>query len=146
MSRMIAGVDCGQGPYSGIHVASRDRFVSDAEHRHALAQIDSYGFVGLTEEFSLSVCLWHVRFGGPCVAVEFLNQRKGRHNVNGTRGYDASVISVEAKSHLKRDREVYAKAKTRFWQDVQLYGISPEKCAKVCPDGFKLEETTKSLF
>jgi len=39
---------------------------SAAEAALALEYIDGFQFVGLREEWELSVCLWHVKFGGKC--------------------------------------------------------------------------------
>ena len=38
-----------------------------------------FAFVGLTEHFDLSVCLFHAMFGGDCRSVELANMRKGKY-------------------------------------------------------------------
>jgi len=46
---------------------------------HALHRLRKFAFVGITEHFDLSVCLFHAMFGGNCRKVEFLNMRPGIH-------------------------------------------------------------------
>ena len=38
-----------------------------------------FSFVGLTEAWALSICLFHAVFGGPCMPVEFSNSRPGHY-------------------------------------------------------------------
>jgi len=55
--------------------------LSSEDVARAVARLQSFAFVGITEQWPLSVCLLHAMFGGECVAVEFGNTRIG----HGTR-------------------------------------------------------------
>merc|ERR1719293_85471 len=65
-----------------------------------------YAFVGLTDHYELSVCLWHLRFGKPCLSVEFKNLRPGVRREDGL--YDESAITDEADHALKQEKKAYA--------------------------------------
>jgi hypothetical protein len=96
----------------------------------AIERLDGFAFVGILEEFDLSVCLFHKMMGSPCLAVEFMNTRK-------------ATYSSEKQEQLKQlrawgdpyDEPVYEAAKQRFWGDVRKYGLKPSECNQLCPDG-----------
>merc|ERR1712056_70572 len=81
---------------------------------HRVDKIDEMGFVGLTEEYSLSVCLWHTRFGGDCSNIEFDNFRPGTNHTKG--GYNTSNFTAASIAILLDEETVYEKAKARFWR------------------------------
>mmetsp|Transcript_1631 Transcript_1631/g.4232 ORF Transcript_1631/g.4232 Transcript_1631/m.4232 type:complete len:383 (+) Transcript_1631:85-1233(+) len=99
----------------------------------ALDRIDRFAFVGLTEEFSRSVCLFHLRFGGRCLDVEFVNSRQGGHSSNVSTGYSTTAVSDYVNITLAADVSVYNRAKARFWREVLEYGATDEACSRVCP-------------
>lgn len=102
----------------------------------AIRRLDGFAFVGILEEFDLSVCLFHKMNGSPCLAVEFLNTREG--------DYDA-----RKQRELKQlrdwgdpmDEAVYDAAKRRFWGDVRKYDLKPSDCHTLCPDASKFKYT-----
>ena len=56
---------------------------------------DGFKFVGLTEYWEASVCLFHAMFGGECDAMEFENTRPGpttQQNRGKLAEYDVSVL------------------------------------------------------
>ena len=55
--------------------------------------VRSFQFVGLTEEWNRSVCLWHATFGGAEHPSELLNVRPG--NRNGRDGTSGRLPSTE---------------------------------------------------
>lgn len=72
---------------------------------------EGFKFVGLTEEFDLSVCLFHAIFGGECLEAEFDNMRpSGRPPASTFKELD----------HLQHiDQVLYDIAVERFWADVK---------------------------
>merc|ERR1712232_914309 len=90
----------------------------------AITLLDSqFIFVGLTEHWSLSVCLFHAMFGGPCRRWEFAPGRcatckrgktlKLTHNTSSLMGWRDEI-----------DAHVYTHASEIFWRNVAKYKIS----------------------
>merc|ERR1719346_762493 len=69
--------------------------------RTALDRLDGFKFVGLTEQWDLSICLFHAMFGGECLQNEFRNMRPSDNRTreaatpfeNFTDPYDGLVYS-----------------------------------------------------
>lgn len=97
------------------------------------SRINQLGFVGITDQYAWSVCLWHTRFGGPCHASEFGNYRKGPHH-DATGYREVSLLSLAARGMLAQDRIVYKWALRRFHAEVLKYGVTPAHCRRICPD------------
>lgn len=114
-----------------------------------LQRIEQMGFVGLTEEYDFSVCMFHARFGGECVAAEFQNRREGIHKLpswlpfSTHRGYEVPS-SEKIEEALDMDRQVYQAARNRFWADMRRYGIDREFCARLCPEHRSVFASSKS--
>ena len=121
-AKMVIGIPCAAPfPLNASHMA---------EVRRRLAH--DFLFVGLTERFEASVCLFHARLGGMPVAAQFLNSRPGGRAVSQlarlVRGSNASTTTMageHADASLvhellvdKWDEEVYAAATTRFVEDL----------------------------
>merc|ERR1712151_684040 len=54
--------------------------VQPSRVKEAIRNLDKgFAFVGITEEWELSVCLFHAMFGGQCRDREFTNTRPSRH-------------------------------------------------------------------
>eukprot|EP00438_Fugacium_kawagutii_P032691 Skav221352 [mRNA] locus=scaffold1845:222188:222670:+ [translate_table: standard] len=85
---------------------------------------EGFAFVGLTEEWELSVCLFHAKFGGPCQAIEFVNTRPTQRP-NNSKSYDTSILNGWVD---EIDAPVYAEAKRLFHDDLARYGVSHETC------------------
>ena len=51
------------------------RMPSDAEVELAIRRLRAFAFVGLTDEWNDSICLFHAQFGGTCHASEAVNTR-----------------------------------------------------------------------
>merc|ERR550514_2499518 len=66
--KMMNGRDCGAAVPVTVDMMSS-----------AIDRLDTgFAFVGLTEEWALSVCLFRAMFGGKCHRREFLNVRPGK--------------------------------------------------------------------
>jgi len=120
---MLTGRPC------GVHGMRRPGPVNDsAAESEALAALERLGFVGLTEEWPTSVCLFHARFGGDCFKASFKNVRPGKANHR----YDTFVGYI--KWSMGIDDALYSAARERFWKDVAAYGVTPERCrTEICP-------------
>lgn len=107
----------------------------DANVTLALRRLDGFKFIGLTEEWELSICLFHKMFGGDCLDVEFQNSRPTESITNAT----VDDVQEDASSAFLRriddaaDNAVYEKASSIFWANVKAFDATPESCASICP-------------
>ena len=62
------------GQAAGNAAATPD-IIPDIEK--ALARVQGFQLVGLTDEYDLTVCLFHAMLGGECLPAEFINMRPG---------------------------------------------------------------------
>jgi len=86
---------------------------------------EGFAFVGLQEEWSLSICLFHAKFGGPCRSLEFLDTRPDNRRTNATSTYDTAILNGWVD---ESDRPVYAEAVKIFNADLEKFGVSHESC------------------
>eukprot|EP00435_Cladocopium_sp_Y103_P070600 s76_g35.t1 len=86
---------------------------------------EGFAFVGLQEEWSLSICLLHAKFGGPCRKIEFLDTRPDNRITNVTSTYDTAILNGWVD---ETDRPVYAEAVKMFKADLKKFGVSHETC------------------
>ncbi|CAE7501443.1 unnamed protein product [Symbiodinium sp. CCMP2456] len=102
----------------------RDLNETDAEE--AVTRIrEGFAFVGLVEEWDLSICLLHRIFGGDCLASDFMDSRptfsgdttNHEYNTSLLDGYDDPV-----------DRLLYNGAKELFAERLLEYNVSQESC------------------
>ena len=90
----------------------------------AIARLRELAFVGVVERWAESICLFHLQFGAPCLAVEFEHLRSQPHN----RTVPRAARNV--------DDDVYAEARRLFAAALDRHGATPERCAALCPAGF----------
>lgn len=85
----------------------------------AIQRLDGFKFIGLQEEYDLSVCLFHAMFGGECLPVEFGNMRPGTYTApqNPFKDFTDPFDDV-----------VYAEAKGRFWANMEKYNVTRATC------------------
>merc|ERR1719343_1103894 len=84
---------------------------------------EGFVFVGLTDEWDLSVCLLHAVFGGECLSSDFYNSRPGTNHSDD--GYDTSVLMGYTDAP---DGALYAEATVLFSEQLQRYGLSLDAC------------------
>mmetsp|Transcript_65886 Transcript_65886/g.212526 ORF Transcript_65886/g.212526 Transcript_65886/m.212526 type:complete len:283 (+) Transcript_65886:75-923(+) len=110
--RLMTGYPCGKGPIN----------VDEALHNlHTM-----FAFVGLTEEWDLSVCLFHRMFGGACHPREFINVRPGGSHKPGE-AYDVAVLDGFKD---EPDGILYAEANKTFWANIEKFEVTEESCRK----------------
>ncbi|CAJ1436581.1 unnamed protein product [Effrenium voratum] len=76
-------------------------------------------FVGLVEEWDLSICLFHKMLGGDCLFSEFENTRQNpnEYNTSELQGFNDTLDGI-----------VYQEARSIFQRNLKLYGVSNESC------------------
>merc|ERR1719272_267853 len=86
---------------------------------------DGFSFVGLTDRWALSVCLFHAMFGGECHEREFENVRPGARR----RG---SLYETEQLGHWKDiyDGALYMHAERIFMANAEKFGVCHVSCRK----------------
>lgn len=134
-AEMVSG--CSVKMLNGQECGSNITVTSDMV-KHAIRRIEEgFAFTGLTEEWALSVCLFHTMFGGKCHPREFMDVRPGL--THRDMPYDASDLHGWVDPY---DGALYAHASTVFWDNIAKYDVSPDSCKRtVCadtPDEFKL--------
>ena len=101
----------------------------------ALSRLRGFAFVGLTDAYPLSVCLFHLKFGTPCLPVEFLNSRPT--NVSKTlsdkftKGLAQGVPFGGCIDQT--DEALYLHVRERFMKEVANTNATPARCAQICP-------------
>jgi len=53
--------------------------LTQADLHKAKQRIEKMRFIGITNEWNRSICLFHKQFGGQILDVEYKNQRKGQY-------------------------------------------------------------------
>ena len=117
-----------------------------AEVGHALTFVRTQmAFVGLTEDWSRSICLWHARFGGPLRHNELRNLRpthapttardastrvgEGHHASDVTAGQTDKYDEAELGEFRDRaDNALYGAAATRFQREVGALATTVRAC------------------
>jgi len=95
--------------------------------RLAVHRLRQFRFVGITEHFDLSVCLFHAMFGGECRKVEFFNMRPGAPP-------QSRFEKLLAQDPDPYDGALYSEALRIFWSNVKKYDVRRSTCKKICPD------------
>ena len=110
-----------------------DYFGSNGSVDVAVERIKQFAFVGLTEYWDLSICLYHFLFGGPVpIETEFANLRPGKY---GRSSPDRDKAAEQVKrlrqslpahlsARLLTDNLIYAAGQAKFWDDVRRYRLS----------------------
>mmetsp|Transcript_76308 Transcript_76308/g.220459 ORF Transcript_76308/g.220459 Transcript_76308/m.220459 type:complete len:392 (-) Transcript_76308:74-1249(-) len=128
MTQMIVGATCGRKAEDGSPFLFD---MTDIQLKEVLqARIPRFGFVGITEEWELSVCLFHTMYGGDCLPSEFLQLRKGISR--NAKSYNTSMYNIDTYDSI--DLEAYDVARGTFQDLLHRYGVGPRRCAtEICP-------------
>mmetsp|Transcript_18462 Transcript_18462/g.34595 ORF Transcript_18462/g.34595 Transcript_18462/m.34595 type:complete len:325 (-) Transcript_18462:17-991(-) len=86
---------------------------------------EGFAFVGITEEWDLSICLFHKTFGGTCRASDFTNTRPTFPGKSANTSYDTSELMGW---HDDIDENVYAAALGVFHKNLILFNVSHDTC------------------
>ncbi|CAJ1371207.1 unnamed protein product [Effrenium voratum] len=90
----------------------------------AVRRVSGFAFVGITDEWDLSVCLFHATFGTKCRALDFLDVRPGTseaevYDTAPLRGYRDEL-----------DGMVYQEALRIFQANLLKYNVSMDSCQR----------------
>eukprot|EP00045_Choanoeca_perplexa_P013818 m.158329 g.158329 ORF g.158329 m.158329 type:complete len:298 (-) comp16467_c0_seq6:1313-2206(-) len=96
--------------------------VDDARVDRAIANMKKAAFVGITDEWDSSICLFHAMFGGKQLPIEFRNVRPTTvfKGTNHDRGNTTSDVGAEDDPG---DWRLYQAALTLFRQRQREYGL-----------------------
>ena len=94
----------------------------------ALEILRGFAFIGLTDEWELSICLWHAMFGGDLYSIELANIRPHRKNVSND---VVTKITNEVRLDFA-DGAIYFAAKSWFHEKLLQFDVTKEKCEKFC--------------
>eukprot|EP00747_Dinoflagellata_sp_TGD_P164451 gnl/TRDRNA2_/TRDRNA2_184418_c0_seq1.p1 gnl/TRDRNA2_/TRDRNA2_184418_c0~~gnl/TRDRNA2_/TRDRNA2_184418_c0_seq1.p1 ORF type:complete len:329 (+),score=34.45 gnl/TRDRNA2_/TRDRNA2_184418_c0_seq1:95-1081(+) len=93
----------------------------------AIARLKNFSFVGLTDYWMLSICLWHKKMGGQPLPIELANNRPGSIGQNGTtRKYDAQALFGKWKPPI--DMQIYKAGADKFWAEIEAHKITEKSC------------------
>lgn len=111
MTKMVLGFACA----SPVEISSD--MLDEAKRRVR----EDFAFVGLTNAWNQSVCLFHRMWGGRTLAVEFENTRPG--------GYRSTPSAADANylreiGYADRDTELYAEVEALFSRRLRQYGCA----------------------
>ena len=107
---------------------------------------EGFAFIGDTDQWDLSICLFHAMFGGKCLPVELHDMRPTHYDhgkASGVKGAKADDPAKQAEA-LRQvyvdpiDTAMYAHAMLRFEADLAEHRVSRALCAQ-------LECTTPAL-
>merc|ERR1712087_5868 len=90
---------------------------------------DGFAFVGITDQWALSVCLFRVMIGGQCLASDLGNTRPGEHSSSSD--YDTSELFGWVD---ELDGPLYAEAALMFEPALTVYGVDASSCSSMCQD------------
>lgn len=123
MARMLTGGFCADDP------AKREAPFDGGMGvvNEAIATLDSMPFVGISEEFDESICLFHLMFGGMPYSKEFRDVHPGnKHPQSGN--YDEALLEGVVD---EADEKVYAAAERRFQSLREKYAGNTTACSKM---------------
>mmetsp|Transcript_38514 Transcript_38514/g.78865 ORF Transcript_38514/g.78865 Transcript_38514/m.78865 type:complete len:348 (+) Transcript_38514:71-1114(+) len=100
---------------------------------------DGFAFVGITEEWNLSICLFHKMFGGACDAVEFEDTRPSYDGKSADQDYDTLQLQGW---HDDIDDVVYAAAVKVFRRNLVSFNVSHETCQECYSQKFRRDSAS----
>jgi len=90
---------------------------------------EGFAYVGDTDEWETSICLFHAMFGGRCLGVEMINSRPTSDAAADLDAQEALAEELKGNFTDPIDAVLYADARLRFEHDLRTYGVTPERCA-----------------
>lgn len=106
---------------------------SKEQVQQAVQLVSNMRFVGLTEQWDFSICLFHKVMNGTCSDHDFVNMRPG--SKHSDRGYSAKSLLGDSTDPY--DTPLYEAAQRRFWFLMKENGLNREECARICAGATK---------
>mmetsp|Transcript_13342 Transcript_13342/g.41152 ORF Transcript_13342/g.41152 Transcript_13342/m.41152 type:complete len:287 (-) Transcript_13342:27-887(-) len=117
LARKQKGSPCGAAPAP-----------TPAEEAAARKTLEAFQFVGITEEWDLTVCLWHATFGPKtCHPSEFTNTRVGAAAEGGADSHEYDEAPLDG-FRDRFDGPLYDRAAQLFWAAVAKKDLDREFC------------------
>jgi len=131
--RMVVRSDAARGDFAGACMQDLPTEAEVALARTSLRR--DFSFVGILEDYDLSVCLFRVMFGGPCLPIMFSNVHKAGakfvlHENTSVTVYDTDVLQGFVDL---ADRALYDEGVRIFYEMLFQYNVSEEVC-QACYD------------
>jgi len=104
-----------------------DECCSADEVSEAIRRLSTFAFVGLTDRWQLSVCLFHAMYGGDVTASEFRNVRHGDGG-SSHHGYNTTMLGSFVDD---ADEALHLRAVEIFECNLQMYQVTQESCDAV---------------
>ena len=112
---------------------------SDEEVTMAIQRLrEGFAFVGLTEEWNLSLCLWHATIGGTPYVEEFqtyrpvvVGKRPSERSAEEERELQEQRQQQSQEHYDGADEAVYRAAEEVFWSNVDKVGMTAERCEEM---------------
>lgn len=138
---------------NGIRCYDNSKPLTEAHVNTAIKHLDEgFAFVGITEEYDLSICLFHAMFGGRCRQGEFVNIRPSTSRYRKQCHRECHTLMEPAAQHNtsalagwtdRLDRPLYEHAVGLFRAGLRRHGVSREACRQqvcpCCPAAFPLD-------
>merc|ERR1712048_275770 len=104
--------------------------ITEDHMKLAIQRLDTgFAFIGILEEWSLSICLFHRMIrSGPCHEREFVNARRSKARQEGSLNNDFYDTSVLGGYVDHADNTIYQRAKVHFTDNLQKYGLNSKVC------------------
>jgi len=108
--------------------------VTETELQFALRALkEDFKYVGILEEYTNSICLFHTMYGGLCTDKEISNTRTNTSSASSTSDgspeYDISVLNGWVDVY---DGLLYSEGLAIFSQQMQHYGLNSNHCNQMC--------------
>lgn len=117
----------------GLSSCGDPRPITKQELQFATSALrNDFQFVGILEDYSNSICLFHTRFGGDCTMKELGNSRSGNTSSDGSDAsatYDIHVLKGWTDPY---DGPLYSEGLARHKQMMRDYEIDASHCNKLC--------------
>eukprot|EP00403_Amphidinium_massartii_P026956 CAMPEP_0178404042 /NCGR_PEP_ID=MMETSP0689_2-20121128/17677_1 /TAXON_ID=160604 /ORGANISM="Amphidinium massartii, Strain CS-259" /LENGTH=256 /DNA_ID=CAMNT_0020025009 /DNA_START=492 /DNA_END=1262 /DNA_ORIENTATION=- len=90
---------------------------------------EGFAFVGIAEEWALSMCLFHALFGGECVTAEFwkIHPSEETRQQRRERSLQEKALSQWRDPY---DGPLYKDARRHFKEELKRFGVSDNTCGR----------------
>ena len=125
--------------YARLREGSQTHYIAPTLEEAKRRIDEGFAFIGDTDQWDLSICLFHAMFGGKCLPVELHDMRPTHYDhgkASGVKGAKADDPAKQAEA-LRQvyvdpiDTAMYAHAMLRFEADLAKHRVSRALCAQL---------------